>query len=180
MFPFLATSIPAAFVGGTLRISAGFYFVLLYACLSLIGLYMLLGRGDQHNDNEDLYNPPPLWAALLIGTLIGLLSGIVGMGGGIFLAPLILLAGWGTPRQTATAAAGFVLANGLSGLAGRAIGGNLMLGLFGLALLPVGLIGGLVGSRLGVQYFRGDTLRRLLGIFLLIAAGRYWIGLLLG
>jgi uncharacterized protein len=182
LLPFLATSIPAAFVGGSLKVSAGFYFVLLYACLTGIGLYMLLGRPASRQDVDAVapHYPPPVWAALLSGALIGLLSGLIGLGGAVFIAPLILLTGWGTPKQTATTAAGFVLANGLSGLAGRAIGGNLELGLFGLALLPVGFIGGLAGSRLGVQYFKGDTLRRLLGIFLLIAAGRYWIGLLLG
>ena len=180
LLPFLATSIPMSFIGGVIQVGAGFYFLLLYICLTGIGLYILFGPTGQPDADQATHYPPPLWAALLSGALIGLLSGIVGMGGGLFIAALILLAGWGTPRQTAASAAGFILANGLSGLAGRAIGGNLAFGLFGLALLPVGLIGGLTGSHFGVRYFKSAMLRRLLGLFLLVAAGRYWIGLLIG
>jgi uncharacterized membrane protein YfcA len=180
LLPFLAASVPAAFIGGALKVSAGFYFGLLYLCLTGIGLYMLLSKADSRSSDVAPHYPPPLWAALLSGALVGLLSGIIGFGGGVIVAPLILLSGWGTSKQTAAATAGFILANGLSGLVGRAVGGNLELGIFGLALVPVGLIGGLAGSYLGVRYFSGLTLRRLLGVFLLIAAGRYWIGILTG
>jgi uncharacterized protein len=176
LLPFLVTSVPAAFIGGSIKVSEGFYFLLLYTCLTAIGLYMLLGR-KTGKDGAPNY-PPPWWAALLSGVVVGLLSGIIGLGGGVIIAPIILLSGWGTPKQTAASTAGFILANGFSGLVGRALGDNLMFGLFGLALLPVGFIGGVAGSRLGVRYFNGATLRRLLGGFLLIAAGRYWVGLL--
>lgn len=180
LLPFLVTSIPASFIGGMLPVGQEFYYILLYVCLTVIGLYILFGPTSQSGKDQAPHYPPPLWAALLSGALIGLSSGIVGMGGGLFIAALILLAGWGTPRQTAASSAGFILVNGLSGLAGRAIGGNLAFGLFGWALLPVGLIGGLAGSYIGVHYFKSAMLRRLLGLFLLVAATRYWIGLLIG
>ena len=109
------------------------------------------------------------------GAAIGLLSGIIGIGGGIFLSPLIVLAGWGTPKQAAASAAAFIGLNSTSGLVGRLMGGNLELGLLGLSLLPMGLVGAYSGSRLGAQRLSGEALRRLLGAILLAAVLRYWL-----
>lgn len=92
---------------------------------------------------------------------------MVGLGGGIFLSPLIVLAGWGTPKQAAASSAGFIVINSASGLLGRLIG-NFMLGLLGAALLPVGFAGALLGSRLGARYLSGTLLRRVLGLILLL------------
>jgi len=112
------------------------------------------------------------------GAGIGLLSGIIGIGGGIFLSPLIVLAGWGTPKQAAASSAAFIFINSLSGLLGRLSGGNYEFGILGLALLPVGVIGALGGSHLGARHLSSDAVRRLLGVILAIAVARFWINFL--
>jgi uncharacterized membrane protein YfcA len=101
---------------------------------------------------------------------------MVGIGGGIFLSPFIILAHWGTPKQAAATAAGFIVLNSVSGLAGRLVGGNLMLGTFGAALIPLGIVGALIGSYLGARFFSSLWTRRILGVVLLIAITNYIIG----
>jgi hypothetical protein len=105
--------------------------------------------------------------------------GSIGIGGGIFLAPLIILAGWGTPKQAAASAAAFIFINSCSGLLGRLIGGNLELGMLGFVLFPVGLLGALGGSRLGSRYLSNTGIRRVLGIIMIIASSRFWLNFLI-
>jgi hypothetical protein len=172
--PFLLTSIPAAFIGGYFKVHEDLYFLLLYVVLTYVTLDMLFAR-NKTEENTRL-RAIPTWQALVSGALIGLLSGVVGIGGGIFLSPLIILAGWGTPKQAAATSAGFIVLNSLSGLTGRLTGGNLVFGWFGAALIPLGALGALAGSYLGARYLPGVWLRRILGVVLLIAVGSYWLG----
>jgi uncharacterized membrane protein YfcA len=177
LWPFLLTSLPAAFIGGYIHISTNLYLVLLYLSLSFVCFRMLFYRKSQTGleyENRSL----PIWVGMIAGALIGLLSGIIGIGGGIFLAPLILLAGWGTPKQAAASAAAFIFVNSASGFVGRLAGGNLDLGILGLALIPVGLLGAIFGSRIGARYLSNAGMRRVLGIILLVAVSRYWLSLL--
>lgn len=178
LWPFLLTSIPATFLGGAWEISNEVYFILLYLTLTYVAIRMLFSK-DHGRENQSSKIPSSLWVALLSGAGIGLLSGIIGIGGGIFLSPLIVLANWGTPKQAASSAAGFIFINSISGLLGRLWGGNMEIGVLGWSLIPLGVIGGWVGSRLGARRFSNQTVRRLLGIVLAIAAARYWISLLL-
>lgn len=173
LWPFLLTSVPAAFIGGLLEVSTNTYFLLLYLSLSYIAFRILFFRSISDEDTSSV-RPLSLGVALLCGAGIGLLSGIIGIGGGIFLSPLIVLAGWGTPKQAAASSAAFIFVNSFSGLLGRAMSGSLELGVLGLALLPLGLAGAWVGSRLGSRYLSGAAVRRLLGVVLLIAVVRYW------
>jgi uncharacterized membrane protein YfcA len=107
--------------------------------------------------------------ALPTGGAIGLVSGIVGVGGGIFLSPIMMLRRWGTARQIAATSAIFVLVNSLAGLAGRAMNGSLAIdGL--LPFIIAAAIGGAVGSRLGAKHIDGVWLRYALAVVLLIAA----------
>ena len=179
LLPFLLTSVPAAFLGGYFKLQADVYLLLLYAVLTYVMLRMLFARPEPQTGTEDLH-PFPLWLALTCGAGIGLLSGMVGIGGGIFLSPLIILARWGTPKQAAATAAGFIVLNSISGLLGRALGGNFVLGAFGVALLPLGIIGALAGSYLGARKFSGLWTRRILGVVLLIAIANFWVGYLGG
>ena len=174
LWPFLITSIPAAFIGGYLRVEADVYFALLYITLTYIAIRMLFFRENPAAAALRLTRT----AALVSGAVIGLLSGILGIGGGIFLSPLIVITGWGTSKQAAASAAAFILVNSLSSVLGRLLGDNIELGLLGLSLLPVGFLGALGGSQLGARYLSGSNLRRLLGVILLIAVGRYWLSLL--
>lgn len=176
LVPFVITSVPAAFIGGYLKLSEQTYMVLLYLVLSYLAVRMLFIRTPA--ESADWQARPVSWgAALLTGAIIGLLSGMLGMGGGIFLSPLILLMQWGTSKEAAASAGGFIAINSLSGLIGRVLGGTLAFGEFGLWLLPAGLVGALVGSQLGAIKFSGAGVRRVLGTILAIAVGTYWVNL---
>jgi uncharacterized membrane protein YfcA len=168
ILPFLLTSIPLAFVGGSIALPAGSYDALLAAALLVAALRLSLniesGTRDAARDT-----PPPLAVALPVGGGIGLLSGIVGIGGGIFLSPLLLLLRWADPKRTAAASACFILLNSLAGIAARLWQGTFSTGLL-LPLLAAALAGGMAGSWLGSKKFSGLTLRRLLAVVLLLAA----------
>ncbi|MCE7987116.1 MAG: sulfite exporter TauE/SafE family protein [Caldilinea sp. CFX5] len=173
LWPFLLTSLPAAFLGGYLRLPETIYLLILYAVLGYIGLQLLFWEPRV----QTAVTPRRFsWLVILLsGFVIGLLSGMVGLGGGIFLSPLIVLAGWGTPKQAAAASSAFIVVNSASGLLGRVLGGTFVLGMMGAALLPAGLIGAVLGSRLGARYLSGLWLRRLLGIVLLLTVLSYLV-----
>jgi uncharacterized membrane protein YfcA len=177
LLTFPLASVPAAFLGGYFKLNEGLYFVLLYSVLIYVMFRMIFARNNSTVDEEELHSPP-LWLALLLGAVIGLLAGMVGIGGGIILSPLIILMRWGTPKQAASTAAGFIFLNSLSGLLGRYIGGNLMFGELGAWMLPVGILGALAGSYFGARKFSGLWARRVLGVVLLIAVVRFWVGYL--
>lgn len=173
LLPFLVTSIPAAFLGGTFKLTEQTYTILLYVVLTYLALRMTFF--PVLSDKADWTpRPVPLWAALTSGAVIGLLSGMIGIGGGIFLSPLIILAGWGNSKQAAASAGAFIAINSVSGLIGRFANGTFSLGEFGIPLLVVGLLGALIGSQLGAVKFSGAGVRRALGTILMIAVGTYW------
>ncbi len=172
LLPFLLTSIPAAFLGGYLKLTDQIYYILLYTVLTFVAIRLLFFSKSLENRISHL---PPLWAALLVGLGIGLLSGMVGIGGGIFLSPVIILSGWGNSKQASAVAAAFIVLNSVSGLVGRMLGGNFVFGEFGTWLLPFGLIGALAGSYIGAEKFSSLTLRRALGIVMSFAVTNFWI-----
>ncbi|GAB4558027.1 MAG: sulfite exporter TauE/SafE family protein [Anaerolineales bacterium] len=173
LIPFLVTSIPAAFLGGTFKLTQQTYTSLLYAVLTYLALRMTFL--PVLSDKSDWTpRPVPLWAALTSGAVIGLLSGMIGIGGGIFLSPLIILLGWGNSKQAAASAGAFIAINSVSGLIGRVSNGTFSFGEFGVPLLIVGLIGALIGSRLGAVKFSSANVRRALGVILILAVGTYW------
>ena len=114
---------------------------------------------------------PPFMGSLLVGGLIGLVSGVTGVGGGIFLAPLVLSLGWATMRQTAAISVVFNLVNSASALAGTWATQPLLPAALPLWLVCVGL-GGLLGSWMGALHHNPRTLRLLLAFLLLGAATR--------
>ena len=172
LFPL--ASIPAAFIGGYFKLNKELYFVVLYIILTYVMIRMLFTNKEQ----EEACPPqaPPIWLALLSGATIGFLSGMVGMGGGIILSPLIILMNWGTSKQAASTAAGFIFLNSLSGLLGRYVGGNLAFGQIGIVLLPIGISSALAGSYFGARKFSSLWTQRILGFVLLIAVIRFWVG----
>jgi uncharacterized protein len=173
LFPFLITSIPAAFIGGYIKISQQAYTTLLYVVLTYLAFRMTLFPTFTESPNWTA-RALPLWSALVSGAAIGMLSGILGIGGGIFLSPLIILMQWGNSKQAAASAGGFIAVNSISGLIGRAASGTLIFGEFGFPLLAAGLAGALIGSQLGAVKFSGAVVRRVLGMILMIAIGTYW------
>lgn len=165
---FAVTAIPLAFIGGRIELAPEIYRPLLGAVLWLSAL-CLLWRPAQLVERP--LRTPALWVTLPAGAAIGLLAGLTGTGGGIFLSPLILLIGWETPRRTSGVAAVFILVNSAAGLAGN---------LSSLGALPSELpiflgaacLGGLLGTWLGVARLPRVALLRLLGIVLLVAGAK--------
>ena len=120
-----------------------------------------------------MFLPPPFHVAIIIGGIIGLLSGIIGVGGGIFLSPIILLFGWSDAKTTAGIAAVFIWVNSAAGLIGSSISGQLVLEFD--VLLPFALavlIGGYIGSKFGSEVFSQESVRNILVSVLLFAALR--------
>lgn len=177
LIPFLLTSVPAAFLGGFMKIPEQTYTTLLYLVLAYLAVRMTLFPTLSEAAGWQA-RPVASWAALLSGAAIGLLSGILGIGGGIFLSPLIILTQWGNSKQAAASAGGFIAINSLSGLIGRFANGTLAIGEFGPLFLTVGLIGALLGSGLGATRISSVSVRRLLGVILTIAVGIYWMTLI--
>ncbi len=171
LWPFLATSIPAAFLGGLFKLPDQTYFVLLYAILTITAIRLIFFSG---NVEVKTLKKPSIWISLLVGFGIGFLSGMVGIGGGIFLSPIIILAGWGSSKEASTAAAAFIVLNSISGLIGRISTGNFAFGEFGFILIPMGLIGALVGSYLGAKKLNSLALRRILGVVMSVAVINFW------
>lgn len=172
LLPFLLTSVPAAFLGGYLKLTDQIYYVLLYAVLTFVAFRLLFFSNRLEARRLNL---PSLWKALLVGFGIGLLSGMVGIGGGIFLSPLIILVGWGNSKQASAVAAAFIALNSASGLVGRLLGGNFVFGEFGAWLLPFGLVGALAGSYIGAKKTSGSALQRVLGIVMIFAVVNFWV-----
>lgn len=164
-WPFLAASIPCAFLGGYMRVSSHFYHsllaaVLLFACIRMA---MPLRGAENHRDL------PSLLISLPVGGAIGLLSGIVGVGGGIFLSPILILCRWADTKSTAAASAFFILINSLAGLAGRYFRGGVELMPYAAVLVFAAFTGGILGSQLGAGCLSPKTLRRTL-VFVLLSA----------
>ncbi len=177
LVPFLITSIPAAFIGGYMKISEQMYTTMLYMMLTYLGVRMVFFRTRTESTSWTA-RKLPLGVALIAGAAIGLLSGMLGIGGGIFLSPLTLLMQWGTSKQAAASAGGFIAINSISGLIGRLVSGTLAFGQFGWWLLPAGLLGAFIGGRLGALKFSNTGVRRVLGIILMVAVGTYWLNTL--
>lgn len=177
LLPFLITSIPAAFVGGTIEVSEQTYTTLLYLVLTYLAFRMLLF--PTLSESAQWHSRPvPMWMALFSGAVIGFLSGMLGIGGGIFLSPLILMMQWGNSKEAAASAGGFIAINSVSGLIGRLMSGTFVFGDFGFSLVIFGLAGALIGSQLGALKFSSAGVRRALGIVLAIAVGTHWLNFL--
>lgn len=163
-WPFASTSIPFSFLGGYVSLPAHVY-------QPLVGIVLLASawRLYSRKDREATVVPrPSVTAALAVGAALGFLSGLTGVGGGIFLSPLLLLLGWAKVREVSAVAALFILLNSISGLLGhisslQAIPPNLPL----LAVAALG--GGITGSRFGSRRLPAAGIVRTLSVVLVIA-----------
>ncbi|HEY3395390.1 MAG TPA: sulfite exporter TauE/SafE family protein [Lacipirellulaceae bacterium] len=164
-WPFAVTSVPCAFIGGTLKLPYDYYravvgVVLLFAAARLIY--------SARRSSESEPKPLPLAVALIGGASIGLLAGLTGVGGGIFLSPLLLLANWATVRQTAGVSVAFILVNSIAGLAGNLASVQYLPPQIPFLALTVA-VGGIIGSQLGSRHFAPILLRYLLAVVLVMA-----------
>ena len=163
-------------LGGFFHIQDEVYFILLYAVLTFVILRMLFLSNLKAGETP--VHAPSWLVSLPVGGLIGLLSGMVGIGGGILLSPIIILARWGSQHQAAAVSAAFIFINSISGLVGRVVGGNFVVNSLTWWLLPFGFLAGLAGSTIGARRLSGLWLQRGLGMVILVAVLNYWLVLL--
>jgi uncharacterized protein len=164
-WPFALTSVPAAYLGGRLTLSGHWYQQLVGAVLLLSALRFVITL--RHPDESS--GAPSLPIALIVGLVLGLLAGLTGVGGGIFLSPLLLFAGWATLRTTAATSVAFILVNSAAGLLGQ-LHAMADVPAFAPAWAVAAIVGGAIGSYLGARKLPGPALRAVLAV-VLVAAG---------
>jgi uncharacterized membrane protein YfcA len=169
-WPFAVVSIPLAYVGGAITLPGNAYkvlvgLVLVYAAWQL----WLSGRAG---DEMRAVREPPLAGAMSVGAVMGLLSGLTGVGGGIFLSPFLLMLGWAGTKQTSAVAAPFILVNSLAGLAAIFASGSAGLPQYVWLLAGAVLIGGWLGAEYGSRRFANPVVRRMLAVVLALAGGK--------
>lgn len=168
LVPLAAGSIPMAFIGGSIDLPDEIYRPLV-AVVLLAGAWRLATATAATDDEE---RPGvPFVPGLLAGATIGLLAGLTGTGGGIFLTPLLVLAAWTGTRDAAGLSGAFILVNSISGLAGLLMGGVTLPQAIPLWVASV-VAGGLIGSRLGATRFSILNMRRALAFVLVLAAAK--------
>jgi uncharacterized protein len=165
-WPFALLAVPAAWLGGSLHLPMALFKPLLGTVLVLSAVRLWFRQGDPPETT-----PPPLPAALALGAGIGLLSGLTGTGGGIFLTPLLLLCRWARTRPAAAVSALFILLNSTAGLIGYA-GSGQPIPPFAWPLAMAALAGGTLGSHLGSRRFPVRTVSLLLSAVLLTAGAK--------
>ena len=160
--PFAAGSVPLAFVGGMIHLPTAVYKIILGGCLVLAALRLALNL-----KSESETHTPPVWLCLLIGALLGFVSGLVGVGGGIFLTPILLLTNWTETKKAAGISALFILVNSISGLLGN-YAQVLKLPAAVYVWIIAAIIGGIIGATLGSYRFNSLVMRRVLAVGLLV------------
>lgn len=173
-YPFALASVPFAFVGGSITLPADFFKPVLGIILLVAAV--MLARRETHlvQSDDNRKDRIPVAAALACGAALGLLSGLTGVGGGIFLSPLLLFMGWSDVRQTAAISAFFILVNSIAGLGANLVKTDVSVLPYWYVLLAFGVAavaGGHLGSSYGSDRAKSSlTLRRLLALVLVIAA----------
>ena len=151
--PYLIGSIPLAFIGGSLPVEKKFFEIFLFLVLAVAGI-LLLFNFKSYEDKKESYRKIPVLISILVGGFLGFISGVVGIGGGIFLSPILFLMRAGRPKHIVTSASLFILINSLSGIIGQ-LTKNIVLNEiqnYWFLLLAV-LIGGQVGNFLNLKIF---------------------------
>jgi uncharacterized membrane protein YfcA len=169
-WPFAVVSIPLAYVGGAITLPGQAYKIL----VGVVLLYAAwqLWRSARAGEEMRALREPPLHWAMLIGAAMGLLAGLTGVGGGIFLSPLLLMLGWAGTKQTSAVAAPFILVNSVAGLAAVMIAKSAALPTYVWALAPAVIIGGWLGAEYGARRFANPLIRRVLAVVLALAGAK--------
>lgn len=167
---FALTSIPLAFLGGKIEVNAAIYkkvlaVLLVFAILRMLGLF-----GRDADKTVDV----PVWQGLATGAVIGFFSGMIGIGGGIILSPVILLMKWGTMKETAAVSAAFIWVNSAAGLMGHFSRG-VSIDPQAIWLVAIALVGGFLGGFLGSIRFDNLLLKRILAFVLVIACFKLFL-----
>jgi len=169
-WPFAAVSIPFAYLGGALTLPGQTYKVLVGLVLVYAGWQ--LWKSFRAGEEMRTVRAPAVPLAMAIGAGMGLLSGLTGVGGGIFLSPLLLMLGWAGTKQTSAVAAPFILVNSVAGLAAGFAAGTAALPSSTLWLAAAVLAGGWLGAEYGSRRFTNPVVRRFLAAVLVVAGAK--------
>ena len=164
-FSFAITSIPLTFLGGKIVVEAILYKRILGVLLIFAVLKMLNVFEKESTKIKDI----KLWQGLLIGGVIGFFSGLIGIGGGIILTPIILLLHWGKMKEAAAVSALFIWVNSASGLIGQ-LSNGVTISSESFVLVGIALIGGVLGGYFGSKKIDNRNLRYILSFVLIIAS----------
>lgn len=168
ILPLAIVSVPMAYVGAQLKISQDTFFVIL-GC-SLLIASILLWIKTRRTDLDNMDNKPSYIKDAFLGGVIGFLSGMVGIGGGIFLSPLLNLMKWDTPKKIAATASVFILVNSISGIAGQISNLTPDINYTRIVVLCIAvLIGGQIGSRMGAGKFNQLVVKRVTALLVFFA-----------
>ena len=172
LIPFLIGSIPLAFFGGTLKIDKEIFEILLFLVLSVAGSLLLMN--NKAYENKDItIKKLNIFICVIIGSLLGLISGIVGIGGGIFLSPILFLLKADKPKNIITTASLFILVNSISGIFGQFTKDNIIneFVIYWPLFLSV-FIGGLIGNYLNLKIFSNRVLALITSFLVIFVAAR--------
>ena len=172
LIPFLIGSVPFAFIGGTLKIEKEFFEIILFLVLTVAGILLLINN-KSYDDQEILIKKLHSFISFLIGSFLGLISGIVGIGGGIFLSPILFLLKADKPKNITTTASLFILMNSISGIFGQLTKENVFHEIiYYWPLFLAVLIGGLFGNYLSLRIFSNRILALLTSLLVIFVAIR--------
>ena len=179
LLPYLIGSIPLAFIGGSLQIDKNLFEIFLFIVLAIAGTLLLINF-KSYDDNESSYRDIPILISILIGGILGFVSGVVGIGGGIFLSPILFLIKAAKPKHIVTAASLFIFINSISGVIGQ-LTKNIVLSDISnyWYLFLVVIIGGHIGNYLNLKIFPTRLLVLITSVLVLFVAIRIGIKLFL-
>ena len=178
LIPYIIGSVPLAFLGGSLQIDKDLFEILLFLVLSSAG-FLLLFKFKSYDDIDSSYKKIPFIVSLFIGSLLGFVSGIVGLGGGIFLSPILFLLRAGKPQHIVTTASVFILVNSISGVIGQLTKNSVFNEItnYWVLILAV-IIGGQLGNFLNLKVFSTKILALLTAVLVIFVAIRMGLKLL--
>ena len=178
LFPYLIGSIPFAFIGGSITIEKSLFEILLFCVLLVAGIFLLI-ESKSFSEEKIKINQIPKLISISIGSIIGFMSGIVGIGGGIFLSPLLFLMKAGYPRHITSSASLFILINSIFGIAGQLTKDQVLdqVITYWPLFLSV-LIGGQIGSLLNIKFLSNKILALLTSFLVIFVAIRMGIKLI--
>ena len=171
LLPYLIGSIPLSFIGGSLTIEKKVFEILLFLVLTIAGFLLLL-KFKSYDDEEETYKNIPKFISIIIGAILGFVSGIVGIGGGIFLSPILFLIKAGKPKHIVTTASLFILINSIFGISGQLTKSLIFVEIqnYWFLFLAV-LIGGQIGNFLNLKIFPSRILALVTaGLVIFVAA----------
>ena len=178
LFPYLIGSIPFAFIGGSITIEKSLFEILLFCVLFVAGIFLLI-ESKSFSEEKIKINQIPKLISISIGSIIGFISGIVGIGGGIFLSPLLFLMRAGYPRHITSSASLFILINSIFGIAGQLTKDQILdqVIIYWPLFLSV-LVGGQIGSVLNIKFLPNKILALLTSFLVIFVAIRIGIKLI--